>query len=213
MKEVDNIDLLLVLISICFMLLLFYEAMTNPDKSMLDVAKTTATFILDVFKTLFRWMIHGSFDYIKDLFRPEPPKKQRWQGDYMLSQQLYAMVMNHVHPMADVDIMLYKISNVPAIVIYFTPAKNMSPDDVTLLARGLLVKFRQYLANRGMKFPTFSSYTICRDFTEIYLYYAELPEDKEPFLSLYRDTTVSPVPESFGEIYDEDLEQEFDDED
>lgn len=201
---------------IIFSLLLFVfffllEIILNPSKPLLEVAKITLNLLLDTTKTVLHWIV----DLIKDLFCPTKPVSamQRWPGDYLLGQTLHSMVAKVVHPMADIDIMLHKISNVPAIVIYFTPEKPMSPDDVTILARGLLLRFRQFLANMGMKFPTFSSYTITRDFIEIYLFYAELPEDEAPFMNLYRDTTTPPVEESFGEIYDDELEREFDDED
>ena len=203
---------LLIIFSLLFFVFFFlFEIILNPSKPLHEVAKITLNLLWDTIKTVLHWIV----DLIKDLFRPTKPASamQRWPGDYLLGQTLHSMVAKVVHPMADIDIMLHKISNVPAIVIYFTPEKTMSPDDVTILARGLLLRFRQFLANMGMKFPTFSSYTITRDFIEIYLFYAELPEDEVPFMNLYRDTTTAPIEEAFGEIYDDELEREFDDED
>jgi len=202
---------LLIFSLLLFVFFFLFEIILNPSKPLPEVAKITLNLLWDTAKTVLHWIV----DLIKDLFRPtkSAPAMQRWPGDYLLGQALHSMVAKVVHPMADIDIMLHKISNVPAIVIYFTPEKPMSPDDVTILARGLLLRFRQYLANMEMKFPTFSSYTITRDFIEIYLFYAELPEDETPFMNLFRDTTTPPIEEAFGEIYDDELEREFENED
>lgn len=203
----DIVYILLIVMIIASILLI--ERFAYRNSTWAEVVKITFTDILSAVKTVLRWIIRGIIDFIKDLFRPEPTPKYRWQGDYLLAGDLRTIANDFANPLSDINIVVTGNSGTPMVGIAFTPKKAMTKDEVEDLTRILLERFRNYLRNMGFNWPSFGCFTNYRRCVEIYLYYAEFPEDMDNFRGRYLDTIAEPEKKDYGILRDDELEREL----
>lgn len=204
----NYIEILIVTLAIAILILIM-EKYAHPELTIKEVAKVTLMDIGSVVKKLLKWIIRGIIDFIKDLFRPAPTPRYRWQGDYLLGGDLRAIADEFANPLSDINIVVTGNSGTPMVGITFTPKKVMTKDEVTDLTRILLERFRNYLRNMGLNWLSFGCFTNYRRCVEIYLYYAEFPEDMDNFRGRYLDTIAEPEKKDYGILRDEELEREL----
>lgn len=133
----------------------------------------------------------------------------RHQFNLQLAQELKNVARPYTNIAFDIDVGASFNSGTPFVGIHFIPNNKFEVNELNEITGLLLLKFRRYLFVNGLHWRTFACFSSGHDFTNIYLYYAEVPEDIENFLYRYRMTIREKVAPDYGVLQDDELNKEL----
>ncbi len=132
---------------------------------------------------------------------------------HIFNPQLAIELRNVARPYSntafDIDVFATSNSGTPYIGINFIPSKKYEIEELNEITSLLQLKFRRYMLVNELNLKSFSCFSSGHDFINVFLYYAELPEDIENFMYRYRMTLKEKVDTDYGLLQDEDLNKEL----
>ncbi|MCY6356613.1 hypothetical protein [Clostridium sp. ZS2-4] len=182
----------LILVLICFLGLgLAIEKMMHMDY---DVTGVTMALKQDVMK------------FVKALFSEQ---QIRHTFDITIVNDIKAVTKPYAKAVFQIKLVNDLFRNVPVVGIRFVPDHELEEAELQELMRLLLIKFREYMAYYGLNWEVFVTYSVGRDYVDVYIYYAEWECDMHPFANVYRQTVRQKSNKSGGILRDEELEAEL----
>lgn len=182
----------LILILICFLGLgLAIEKIMHMDY---DVTGVTMALKQDVMK------------FVKALFSSQ---QIRHSFDITLADDIKMITKPYIKSGFEIKLVNKLFRNVPIVGICFIPDHVLEEEELQVLTRMLLMKFREYMGYYGLPWRSFVTYSVGSDYVNIFIYYAELECDKHPFVNVYRHTVRQKVSKCGGILRDEELEAEL----
>lgn len=126
-----------------------------------------------------------------------------------LAEELRCVARPYSNTAFDIDVGAYFDSGTPFIGIHLVPHHQMEVEELNEVTNLLLLKFRRYLLVKSLNWKTFACFSSGHDFVNVYLYYAEIPDDIENFMHRYRATIKEKVAPDYGILQDDDLNKEL----
>jgi hypothetical protein len=173
------------------MLGLLIEKMEHPDYNIEE--------IMYVFKQDLKKIL-------KALFSVEP---QRHVFDVTLANDFRQLTKPYAKAGFEIEVGNDIFRNVPVVGIKFVPEHEMDESEIQELIHFLSIKFREYLSFYWLNWRFFVSYSVGTEYIIIYIYYAELAQDYDPFRNVYRQIVRNNVDKTSGYLRDKELEDEL----
>ncbi|NFO34608.1 hypothetical protein FDB37_13485 [Clostridium botulinum] len=129
--------------------------------------------------------------------------------DVTLTNDIKMVIKPYVKAGFEIQLINKLFRNVPVVGIRFVPDHELEEVELQELIRLLLIKFREYMDYYGLNWKVFVTYSVGRDYVDVYIYYAEWECDIHPFANVYRQTVLQKINKSGGILRDEELEAEL----
>ena len=128
-----------------------------------------------------------------------------------LASDLRTIVKEYSVVGMDIDVVQNMIDGIPFVGIEFVPNHPFEQEVLSTLCDYVKIKFRRYLTARNLAWKSFTMYTQSPNDVQIYIYYAELEEDRPLVENKYKEVLREKCGADFGYLRDEDLDKELKD--
>lgn len=191
----DNMDFIIVIvIFVSFLGLgLSVEKLKHNDYTLFQVSRQLKNDIKIIIKGLFGHEVV----VVRHVYDPQIDEELRKVARPYSNSAFGIEVVKRIH---------YKT---PFIGISFVPAHEMNEEELNEVTKLLLLKFRQYLGVHNLRWKNFSSFNSGELYVNIFLYYAELPEDRANFLKRYQMILREKAELNYGLLEDDSLNKEL----
>ena len=99
----------------------------------------------------------------------------------------------------------------PCLTIQFVPTGKLDEETLQALLQRVLIKFRRYLASKGLFWLNFGTYSQANGFVTFYIFYSEFETDQQKVINRYRESVRHKAGVDYGVFKDSDLEKELQD--
>lgn len=101
------------------------------------------------------------------------------------------------------------LNQVPCIVISFISNDILPEEELSKINRLIRLKFSHYLSGYNKAWHYFTVYHTADNFIKFFIFYSELPEDKQAFFKHYQREVKQKSTPSHGILRDEALDKEL----
>lgn len=145
-------------------------------------------------------------DFVK-AFVNEP--KTRHYFEISLSDGLKQIAEAYVNKAFEITTVASFNSGTPFVGIHFVSKAKPNIDMLNDVSSLMLLKFRHYIMARNLNIRSFVAYSSSGNEVNIYIYYAEFPEDWDNLLYRYKLTIAEQSDLDYGFLEDDELNKEL----
>lgn len=140
-------------------------------------------------------------------FVSEP--KVRHSFEMSLSDGLKQIAEAYVNKAFEITTVASFNSGTPFVGIHFVSKAKPTIDMLNDVSSLMLLKFRHYIMARNLNIQSFVAYSSSGNEVNIYIYYAEFPEDWDNLLYRYKLTIAEQSDLDYGFLEDDELNKEL----